>query len=91
MKDQLLFSFLQSAKILYNQKIFDINNMKIINENTNAISYYILKCSIFNNLNLFKQMFNKKEGILLNSNKRVTEFDEYLSTFLMLLYCRLKK
>jgi hypothetical protein len=77
-KDQLLFSFLQASKVFYNQKILNINNMKIINENTNAISYYILKCVILNNLNLFKKMFNKKEGLLLNFPKRIIRFDELL-------------
>ena len=77
---QLLFSFIQSAKLLYNQKIdniHDINN-KIIEEDTNAVGYYILKCSILNNLNLYKNLFNENEGVSLNSNERVNKFDENL-------------
>lgn len=75
---QLLFSYLQSAKILYNQNILNIDNMKIINEQTNAVSYYILKCMILNNLNLFKNLFNNEQNYLLNTNKKVTTFDNYL-------------
>ncbi len=78
--EQLNFSFLQSAKILYNQKIFNINNLgkKRINETTNATSYFILKCAILNNLNLYKNIFNEKDGISLLNNEKIKLFDENL-------------
>ncbi len=78
--EQLNFSFLQSAKILYNQKIFNINNLgkKRINETTNATSYFILKCAILNNLNLYKNIFNEKDGISLLNNDKIKLFDENL-------------
>jgi len=77
---QLYFSFLQSAKILYNQKINSIDDLgkKIINETTNATSYFILKCSILNNLNLYKNIFNEKDGISLLNNEKIKLFDENL-------------
>lgn len=77
---QLYFSFLQSAKILYNQKINSIDDLgkKNINETTNATSYFILKCSILNNLNLYKNIFNEKDGISLLNNEKIKLFDENL-------------
>lgn len=77
---QLEFSFLQSAKILYNQKIYNINDLskKEIKETTNASSYFILKCAILNNLNLFKNVFNEKLGISLINTEKIKLFDENL-------------
>ena len=77
---QLEFSFLQSAKILYNQKIYNINDLgkKEIKETTNASSYFILKCAILNNLKLFKNVFNEKLGISLVNTEEIKLFDENL-------------
>lgn len=79
MKNQLEFSFLQCAKLLYNQKIDTIAKLgKLpINETTNATSYFILKCSILNNLDLYKNIFNETKGISLY-NKKINLFDENL-------------
>ena len=37
-----------------------------------------MKCSILNNLNLYKNLFNENEGVSLNNNERVNKFDENL-------------
>ena len=77
---QLEFSFLQSAKILYNQKIYNINDLgkKEIKETTNASSYFILKSAILNNLKLFKNVFNEELGISLVNTEEIKLFDENL-------------
>ena len=77
---QLDFSFLQSAKILYNQKINNVNDLgkKDINETTNASSYFIIKCAILSNLKLFKNVFNEKLGISLVNKEEIKLFDENL-------------
>lgn len=85
---QLLFSYFQSAKILYNQKIYNISGLDLenpitINETTNAVSYYILKCAILNNLNLFKKIFSKKRNYLLNSETKIINFDKYIVRSIM--------
>lgn len=77
---QLNFSFLQSAKILYNQKIYNVNDLgkKEINETTNATSYFIIKCAILSNINLYKNIFNEKLGISLLNKEEIILFDENL-------------
>lgn len=74
---QLKFSFLQSAKILLNQNISNIYNMKHINivENTNAISYYLFKNIILNNFNDFKDLFYSNKNILLDNKNKVIQYD----------------
>lgn len=76
-KKQINFSFIQSAKILYNLNIQNITELgnKNITENTNCISYFILKCSILNNLNLYKNIFNKNKGIHLLDKEKIKIFD----------------
>ena len=83
LNQQLLFSFFQSAKILYNQKIYNIGDLDIktpitINEKTSSTSYYILKCAILNNINLFKNLFNNHKNYLLISNYKINLFNDYL-------------
>ena len=77
---QILFSNLQAAKVLYSQNIYNLFNTQniIINEDTNAICYYILKSCMLNNLNKFKILFNKNNGFLLNTKQRVNQFEDIL-------------
>lgn len=74
---QINFSFIQSAKILYNLNIHNISELgtKNISESTNCISYFILKCAILNNLNLYKNIFNKNKGIHLLDKEKIQIFD----------------
>jgi len=83
LNQQLLFSFFQSAKILYNQKIYNIGGLDTknpitINEETPSTSYYILKCAILNNINLFKKLFNNHKNYLLISKYKINLFNNYL-------------
>lgn len=78
LNNQIKFSYIQSAKLLFSQNIIDINHLKDIKEETNAISYHLLKTCILTNLNKFKKIFNKKNGFLLENKDRVLEFDNIL-------------
>lgn len=78
MKNQIKFNYVQVAKLLYSQNILNINELKLINEETNAISYYLLKNLILTNFNKFKLIFNKNNGYLLENEERVIKFDKIL-------------
>ena len=88
LNNQLLFSYFQSAKILYSQEIYNISRLDLdnpitINETTNAVSYYILKCAILNNISLFKKIFNQKRNYLLTSDTKIINFDKYIIRSIM--------
>lgn len=83
LNSQVKFNYIQCAKLLYSQNIMnanDISNMNIreIKEETNAISYFLLKTCILSNLNKFKKLFNKNNGFELENKNRVIEFDNIL-------------